>query len=447
MATNTLNNHSEKLEKDVIGAILLEKNAIIDVLDFLQPDHFYTVKNQIIYRACSEIYTSGNDINYNSVASKIGFENIVYLTECTQKVASASQISKWAKMVIDFFIKREIAKNAGEQIEMLKKGDDVLDIIENSENQLLKLKNIGQESDGINLVDAFDASLIENQQDNKFLNTGFLDLDTVLKVSRNDLVIIAARPSFGKTALALNIANTMNENGLIGLFFSLEMKAIKLVNRIISAKGEIPHDWFQRKMDAEELKRTSLIHLENNIKIYDKSGIKTGYIRAKAKEMQLKRGHIDFIFIDYIQLITPTDKGMIREQQVSQISRELKNIAMDFDCPVFALSQLSRKSELKDILNPELSHLRESGAIEQDADTVIFLVNHNKAKVFENPADGTPLPNGYCELHGKKQRSGNTFEHPLIFKGEFQKFVEFNNHNANSDDDFFNSDFDEKTPF
>ena len=330
---NLLNIHNEQLERDVIGALIIENNAILSVIDFFDPTHFYSAKNQIIYRAIIEIYTNGGSIDYNSICAKVGFENVTYLIECTKRVASSTELENWAKQTIDFFVKREIAKNAGKTIEMLKAGADIADIIEFSENNLFKLKNLGNETDGIRLNEAADRSLEENQAGIKFVKTGFLDIDEKLNISRNDLVILAARPSFGKTALALNLADSMNDAGLNGLFFSLEMKATKLVNRIISAKGNIPHDWFQRKMSNSEIKEVSKVELSDNLIIYDKSGIKTSYIRAKAKEMQIKTGGIDYIFIDYIQLITATDKNKPREQQVSQISRELKSIAMDLKRP------------------------------------------------------------------------------------------------------------------
>lgn len=454
------------LEKAVLGALLIQNDAVFNVISILKPESFYEPGHQEIYRSIINLATNHKPVDIITVAHElksrdqldiVGGE--IYLSELTDRVATASHLEFHARLVHQKYIQRELIKSAAEiQKRSYDDSEDVEELMNFAESEIFNLSegNIHSETVQINVVLDKAISAIEeaSKNKNKLLGvpSGFSKIDRITAGWQpSDLVIIAARPSMGKTAFVLSMARNMAvDHERPVAFFSLEMSSMQLVTRLISAESEIAGE----KIKVGDLQEFEWQQLERKIKsleaapvfIDDTPAISVFELRAKCR--RLVRNHkIQAIIIDYLQLMTTgTDMKGNREQEVSTISRSLKAIAKELNLPVIALSQLNRSVESRSgDKRPQLSDLRESGAIEQDADMVLF-IHRPEYYGITNDADGKSLHN-LAEIIIAKHRNGATGSKWLYFKKEYAKFTdipeddEYNNGDTKKYESKMNSDF------
>ncbi|MBN2348961.1 MAG: replicative DNA helicase [Bacteroidales bacterium] len=432
-----------EMEEAVLGAVMLEKDAIIEIIDILKPESFYKDEHQKIFGAIMDLSMNDKAIDILTVTEELRkrseLEEIggpLYITQLTGKVASAAHVEFHARIVAQKFIQRELIRVASEiQNRSFDESIDVNDLLDFSEAELFNIAqgNIKKETAKMNVLLKEAISQIEEaskREDNlSGVPSGYTKLDRLTGGwQKSDLVIVAARPSMGKTALVLSMArNIAVEHKRPLAIFSLEMSSIQLVNRLIVSETELPSDRIRNGKLAdyewEQLDYKIKNFEDAPIFIDDTPAISIFELRAKCR--RLKRQHdIELIIIDYLQLMTgtPDTKGN-REQEVSTISRSLKGIAKELDVPVIALSQLNRSVEVRSgSKRPQLSDLRESGAIEQDADMVIFIHRPEKYGFLEDE-EGNSLK-GIAEIILAKHRNGPIGDVHLRFRDEFAKFVE-----------------------
>jgi len=430
------------MEEAVLGAIMLEKEAVITILDILKPESFYREAHQKIFKAVSDLsarefpvdlYTVTEELRAHQLLDSVG--GPVYLTQLTAKVVSAANVDYHARIVAQKHIQRELIRVSTEiQTRSFDDTYDVTELLDYSENELFQIAegNIKREVSPINLVikDAIREIEEAGKREDALVGTpsGFTKLDRLTSGwQKAELVIIAARPSMGKTAFALSMARNMAiDHGKYVAIFSCEMSSIQLVNRLIVAETDIPGDKIKNgRLNEEEWKQ-----LDNRIKklvqapifIDDTPAISIFELRAKCR--RLKAQHkLDIVIVDYLQLMSGPENSGSREQEVSTISRSLKSIAKELNIPILALSQLNRSVEMRGgSKRPMLSDLRESGAIEQDADMVVFIHRQEKfgLQTFE---DGSSTK-GIAEIILAKNRNGPVDDVRLRFREEKAQFVD-----------------------
>ena len=400
------------LEEAVLGAIMLEKDAVLSVLDILKPEQ---LKKQ---HSLEEV---GGPL---------------YVTQLTSKVASAAHLEFHARIIQQKYIQRELIRVSSEiQRKSYDETIDVDDLLDQAESDLFEIAegNIKKETAKINVLVKQAIHQIEEaakREDNlSGVPSGYTKLDRLTSGwQRSDLIIVAARPSMGKTAFALSMArNIAVEHKRPIAIFSLEMSSIQLVTRLIVSETELPADRIRNgRLEEYEWKQLdykirSLV--EAPIFIDDTPAISIFELRAKCRRLRVQH-NIEMIIVDYLQLMTGTgDARGSREQEVSTISRSLKAIAKELDVPVIALSQLNRSVELRSgNKRPQLSDLRESGAIEQDADLVIFIHRPEKYDIYEDEQGRSLI--GIADIILAKHRNGPIGDIQLKFKDESAKFVE-----------------------
>jgi replicative DNA helicase len=432
-----------ELEEAVLGAVMLEKDAILEVIDILKPESFYREEHQKIFQAIIDLTSANKAIDLLTVTEELRkkkqLEEIggpVYIAQLTSRVASAAHVEFHARIVAQKHIQRELIRVSSEiQSRAFDESTDVDDLLDFSEAELFNIAqgNIKKESQKVNVL--IREAILQIEEASKRADSligipsGFTKLDRMTNGWQNsDLVIIAARPSMGKTAFVLTMARNMAvEHNRAVAIFSLEMASLQLVNRLIVAETELPSNRIRNgklaDFEWEQLDYKIKKLVDAPIFIDDTPAISIFELRAKAR--RLKRQHnMDILIIDYLQLMTgtPDTKGN-REQEVSTISRALKGIAKELDIPVIALSQLNRSVEIRSgTKRPQLSDLRESGAIEQDADMVIFIHRPEKYGLMEDE-NGNSL-RGLAEIILAKHRNGPIGDIFLKFKDEFAKFTE-----------------------
>lgn len=431
------------LEKAVLGALLIQTDAIFSIMDVLKPESFYEPGHQEIYRSILNLGTNHKPVDIITVAHElksrekldiIGGE--VYLSELTDRVGTASHLEFHSRLVHQKYIQRELIKAAAEiQRRSYDESEDVEELINFAESEIFNISegNIKSETVQINVILDKAMTAIEeaSKSKNKFIGvpSGFSAIDRFTAGWQpSDLIIIAARPSMGKTAFVLSMARNMAvDHERPVAVFSLEMSSLQLVNRLISAEVEIPGD----KIRTGDLKDFEWQQLETRVKsletapvfIDDTPAISIFELRAKCR--RLSRTHnIQAVIIDYLQLMTAgVDMKGNREQEVSTISRSLKAIAKELNIPILALSQLNRSVEARSgDKRPQLSDLRESGAIEQDADMVLF-IHRPEYYGITTDSEGNSLI-GMAEIIIAKHRNGATGSAMLKFKKEYAKFVD-----------------------
>jgi replicative DNA helicase len=432
-----------ELERAVLGALLIQTDAIFNIMDILKPASFYDPIHQMIYQSVLDLGTSHKPVDIMTVAHDlktkeqldiIGGE--VYLSELTDRLATASHLEFHARIVHQKYVQRELIKASAEiQKRSFDASEDVEELINFAESEIFKISegNIKSETQkiGIILNQAIEAIERAAKDKSQLLGTpsGFTKLDRITSGWQPaDLIFIAARPSMGKTAFVLSMARNMAVDYEKPIaIFSLEMASIQLVNRLISAEVEIRSE----KIRLGELKDYEWQQLESRVKnlenapmfIDDSPAISVFELRAKCRRLARTHG-ISAIIIDYLQLMTAgVDMKGNREQEVSTISRSLKAIAKELSVPVIALSQLNRSVESRSgDKRPQLSDLRESGAIEQDADMVLF-IHRPEYYGITTDSDGQSLLN-MAEIIIAKHRNGATGSVHLKFKKEFAKFMD-----------------------
>lgn len=430
------------MEEAVLGAIMLEKEAIITVIDILKPESFYKDVHQKIYAAIIslnlrelpvDLYTVTEELRSNDELDNIG--GPVYLTQLTSKVVSAAHVEFHAKIVAQKFIQRELIRVTSEiQGRAFDDSNDINELLDFSENELFQIAegNIKREVSPLNIVLKEAVHEIEeaSKREDALIGvpSGFTKLDRLTSGwQRSDLIIVAARPSMGKTAFALSMARNMAVDHKKSVaVFSLEMSAVQLVNRLIVAETELPSN----RIKNGRLKEDEWKQLESKIKtledasifIDDTPAISVFELRAKCRRLTAQH-KLDIAIVDYLQLMTGPREAGSREQEVSSISRSLKSISKELNVPIIALSQLNRSVEVRGgNKRPQLSDLRESGAIEQDADMVLFI--HRPEKYGFTTLDNDMPSKGIAEIILAKNRNGPVDDVLLRFREERAQFID-----------------------
>lgn len=421
--------HSDIAEQSVLGALLLDRDAVVDVVEFLHPEHFYQEKHQKIFEAIVDLYQAREPIDIISVTEHLKKKKAVtevggavYLSDLVNKVPTAAHAAHYGHLVKDDYTKRQLISAAAKISTMaFDDGGEVKQILDEAESTVFALSqaHLHQVFVPIKsiLAESFDRldELHKNPDGLRGVPSGFTDLDNILAGFQNsNLIILAARPGVGKTALALNVGlNAAFKHKMPVGFFSLEMSKEELMDRLLTSQAEIDA-WKLKtgRMDEDEFTRLSDAMgelYETPIYIDDTPGMSILEMRTKARRLQAEHG-LSMVIVDYLQLAHATRQLDNRVQEVSEISQGLKNLARELKVPVLALSQLSRQVESRGVKRPQLADLRESGAIEQDADVVMFLWRENDEDL-EN-----------MTLDIAKHRNGPVGSVKLRFRGDRVKF-------------------------
>ena len=431
-----------EFEEAVLGAMMIEKEAVNSVIDILSPESFYKPAHEKIYGAIKRLFEKTQPIDILTVVQELkqsGELDMVggafYVTQLPQRVASSANVEFHARIIVQKHIQRELIRISSETIKYAyEETSDVFDLLDVAEDNLYKIvsgnirKNYDKMSTLIkHAIDQIDAN--RNQKDHiSGVPSGFTALDRFTSGwQKSDLIILAARPGMGKTSMVLSLArNAAVDFAKPVAVFSLEMSSIQLVNRLIASESEIDSE----KIKKGTLKDHELQQLHSKISkladaplfIDDTPALTIFELRAKARRLKSQH-NISMIIIDYLQLMQGgADKGN-REQEISTISRSLKSLAKELEIPVIALSQLSRAVETRGSdKRPQLSDLRESGAIEQDADMVIFIYRPEYYNLTQD-ADGNSTQ-GLAEIIVAKHRNGDTGKVDLRFIGKLAKFTD-----------------------
>lgn len=436
MAENTnILPHDLLAEQAVIGSIFIDPGKILIASEYLTPDSFYKLSHSIVFKIMEDLSDKGEPIDPVSVKSALDsigqFDQIggmAFLASLINAVPTSAHIEHYAKVVAEKAKARQVINDLNQTISNVYDGkSDLNEILSQTEQNLSTIANnqITGFRPIIDVIDSTQSIIDERSQQTGDVTgtpTGFTDFDNITTgLHKDNLIILAARPAMGKTALALNIAqNVAIRSGQPVAIFSLEMGAESLVERMLSAEGLIPSYHIRTGNLTESEWRRMILAQEQlakgNIFIDDTAGIMISEIRSRAKRLSQETGGLGLIVIDYLQLITGRGREN-RQQEVSEISRQLKILAKELKVPVIALSQLSRGVEQRNDKRPVLSDLRESGSIEQDADIVAFLYReayYNREEQEE--------PDNVTELILEKNRHGSLGTVRLFFHKEYVKF-------------------------
>ena len=431
-----------EVEEAVLGALMLERDAYITVAAILKSESFYKEEHQKIFKVIQHLVTNEKPVDLLMVTQELkNREELdevggpIYITQLTSRVASAAHIEFHARIIAQKYIQRELIRISSEiQVKSYDDSMELDDLIDYAESSLFKVTegNISKESQPIKplLREAIER-IEENAKKPDGLSgiaSGFSKLDKITSGWQNtDLMIIASRPAMGKTAFALTMARNMAVLKQVPVaVFSLEMSSLQLVNRLIAAETELGSEKIKSGKLEEwewELFNRRIKNLENApLYIDDTPALSVFEFRAKCRRLKMQYD-IGIVIVDYLQLMTAgTDVRGNREQEVSTISRNLKAIAKEINVPIIALSQLNRSVESRDGKRPQLSDLRESGAIEQDADMVMFIHRPEYYGITQD-ADGNSLI-GVAEIIIAKHRNGSVGDVQLAFKASLAKFTD-----------------------
>ena len=428
--------HSVEAEQSVLGSILLDKDAMISVSETLIPEDFYKEAHRVIYECMLKLYNNQSEIDLITLADELRDQGylddiggIAYITSLSTIVPTTSNIKYYINIVKEKSISRQLISAANDIINLgYDSSTKVEDVLENAEKKIFDISQERSTNDfqPINQVLTETLSMLEKLYEEKSdvtgLTTGFRDLNKKINgLQRSDLLLIAARPAMGKTAFALNLVQNAALKGDASVaVFSLEMSKEQLVQRMVAAQSSVElkkiktgtlaaNDW-PRITDGMAVLSGAKIHID------DTPGIKISELRSKCRKLKIEKG-LDLVLIDYLQLMEGEGHNESRQQEIAKISRSLKILAKELDCPVVALSQLSRAPEQRADHRPMLSDLRESGSIEQDADIVMFLYRDE----YYNP--DTERKN-IGEVIVAKNRHGETGTVELVWFGEIQKFAD-----------------------
>ena len=389
-------------EISTLGALMLDSNAVIRVTDILKPEDFYRPPHQTIYSIIIDLFERHQPIDVLSVSSRLkekGFlEEIggtAYLTDLVNAVPTSSNVAHYAEIVRKKKILRDLIAASSEIAELgYKEGEEVEELLDSVERKVFAISQGSLKQKFLPLKDALEEAweridnLHKNKDQLRGIPTGFKDLDNILAgFQRSDLIIIAARPSFGKTAFALDIArHAAVKNKIPTGIFSLEMSTQQLVDRFIAAEARV--DLWKLRTGRLSENSDDFLRIQGALGklseaplfIDDEASNNVLQMRAMARRLQAEHGQLGLVIIDYLQLMQPKTSSENMVQQITEISRSLKGLARELNVPVVAISQLSRAVEQRHPPIPRLSDLRESGSIEQDADVVIFLYREDRYK-------------------------------------------------------------------
>ncbi|MEN9373169.1 MAG: hypothetical protein RIR79_721 [Pseudomonadota bacterium] len=444
--------HSLEAESSVLGGLLLDNEAFDRLSDLLVANDFYRLEHQLIYAAINTLIAQGKPADVITVhdhlqgqgnSEKVG--GIAYVNDLAQYVPSATNIRRYAEIVRDRSLLRRLVTTSDEIADTAfnPKGRAASDIVDEAEQKIFKIGEQGKRNQqGFQSMDALVASLLtrveemaDNPNDVTGVPTGFYDLDRMTSgLQAGDLIVLAARPSMGKTALALNIAEHVAlQEGLPVAVFSMEMGAAQLAVRMVGSIGRINQshlrtgrltdDEWPKLVETIEKLRTISLHIDES------AGLTTGEIRSNSRRLARQYGgKLGLIVVDYLQLMAgSTREGDNRATELGEMSRGLKMLARELQCPVIALSQLNRGVEQRTDKRPMMSDLRESGAIEQDADIILFIY---RDEYYTKEACKEP---GVAEIIIAKQRNGPTGVVKLAFLSSITKFESLA---SSSSDDF-----------
>ncbi len=449
-------------EKAVLGAILMDKHAIPPAIELLQPDYFYSKSNERIFAAILALYSKNTEVDVITVREELRrsgqLENVggsVYLNELVSSIVSSANIEAHAQIVAEKYMLRSLIATMSQNIQKCYDNrEDAFGLIDEVERDIFKVSEARLKKSVIPLQQALVKTMevLERIHGSKGgvtgVPTGFTDLDSITGgFQKSDLLIIAARPSVGKTAFALSIArNAAVKFGVPTAVYSLEMSQQQLLIRLLAAEARV---------DAHALRTGTLpedkwayistrIHRLAPAPIFIDDTPALSILELRARSRRLKTEHdIGLIMVDYLQLMQGPPKAENREREISMISRSLKVLAKELDIPVIALSQLRRSVEERGDKRPILSDLRESGALEQDADVVIF-IHRPELYGIESYPDGSPTA-GVAEVMISKQRNGPTGEIKLAFVKEYARFEDLSRYPTERSEPSPESD--DKVPF
>ncbi|MEN2992805.1 MAG: replicative DNA helicase [Bacteroidia bacterium] len=437
-----------EVERALLGALLIEKDAIAKVVDLLHAEAFYDPRHQKIYAAIRSLFDQGLPVDLISATEALRRQGHLkeigpyYLAELTLGVASSANAETYARIIVEKYLLRQLISLAGELTEKaFQEETDAFELLDAAENRLYELSqhHLRRSVQPAQRVLQETLMVLERlRQKNQPLTgvpSGFPELDRMTAGwQKSDLIILAARPSMGKTAFALNLARNAAFAGYPVVIFSLEMSALQLMYRFISLEVEIsseklrtgqisPEIWLALPQKLERLARAPLyIDDTPSITIYD--------LRAKCRRLKAEKD-IQLVILDYLQLMGTTQRSANREQEVAAISRSLKALARELEIPVIALSQLSRAVEARGgDRRPQLSDLRESGSLEQDADAVLFLYRPEYYGILQDEEGNSTQ--GITEVLLSKQRNGPIGKVRLHFLSEYMRFYSVENMAASS---------------
>ena len=428
--------HSVESEQSILGSILLDKDAIITVSETIRPSDFYKEAHKIIYECMLKLSNKNEPIDLITLTEELKKQGhlddvggISYITSLSTIVPTTSNVKYYADIVKEKSVLRQLIKASNDIINLgYENSVKVEEVLERAEKRIFDISQEKASDDfkSINevLVDAYDMieKLYTNKSDVTGITTGFKDLNKKINgLQRTDLILIAARPAMGKTAFSLNLVQNAALKGDASVaVFSLEMSKDQLVQRMLAAQSHVElkkiktgtldeNDW-PRIIDAMAVLSNASIHID------DTPVLKISELRSKCRKLKIEKG-LDLILIDYLQLMEGEGNNESRQQEIAKISRSLKIIAKELNCPVVALSQLSRAPEQRADHRPMLSDLRESGSIEQDADIVMFLY---RDEYYHPDSESKNIG----EVLIAKNRHGETGSVELVWLGEVQKFAD-----------------------
>lgn len=436
MASAKIPPHSEEAEQSVLGAILIDKNAIVEVAGFLRPIHFYEDKNGLVFDAMISLYEERRPIDLLTLTEKLKslkkYKDVGgagYLTELTGVVPTSANVEHYGKIVRELHAKRELIGAGGAITEAaFDSGKTLQSVLDEAESKIFSISQENLARNFVSMKDVLAGSFDRLDEIQRLgggmrgVPTGYKDLDNVLAgMQASNLLVLAARPGVGKTAFTLNVGLhvAVKEKMPVG-FFSLEMSCEELGDRLLVMEAGI--DSWRLKTgkladeDFDKLQEAMGVLADAPIYIDDTPGLSIMEMRTKARRLQMERG-LKLVIVDYLQLMDSGRRFDNRVQEVSIISQSLKNLARELRVPVIAVSQLSRAVEQRGSKKPQLADLRESGSIEQDADVVMFLYRAEEAQDMA-PSDKMPI-----KLAIEKHRNGQAgVEIDFMFYGAKQQF-------------------------
>ncbi|KRL96778.1 replicative DNA helicase [Liquorilactobacillus satsumensis] len=446
--TDRLPPQNIEAEQAVLGAIFLRSDALVEAMVYLQPDDFYRRAHQIIFQAMIElnnqdeiidVVTVNNYLKANQQVDDVG--GVGYIAELAAAVPTAANVVYYAKIVEEKALMRRLIATATNIVtQTYTQDDDVTTLLDDAERQIMDVSERRNRSGFKPIKDVLNSAiedidrLYQQNEDITGLATGYHELDKMTAgLQPDNLIILAARPAVGKTAFALNIAqNVGTKTDKTVAIFSLEMSAESLVNRMLCAEGSINANHLRTGQLNDEEWKNLIVAMgslsQAAVFIDDTPGIKMAEIRAKCRRLAKEQGNLGLVVVDYLQLIEGSNKES-RQQEVSEISRQLKKLAKELSVPIIALSQLSRGVEQRQDKRPVLSDIRESGSIEQDADIVAFLYRDDYYERSEGDQDDESTQQddetqdvGEVEVIIEKNRSGPRGTVKLLFVKSYNKF-------------------------
>lgn len=429
--------HSMEAEQSVIGAMLLDQEAIVTASEILMPEDFYNTQFKTLYHAMISLYQEGKPADLVTLQNKLREQEIPeelcsveFISNVISSVPTSANIKYYAEIVKDKAVLRRLIR-VTESIsnDCYQDTENLDDLLDNTEKQIFDVVQNRSTSDFVPIKQVALETLESIQNAAKTvgsvtgISTGFYDLDArTAGLQKSDLILIAARPSMGKTAFVLNIAETVAiKNNISTAIFSLEMSRVQLAKRLISMNSKVDSQHMRVGNLADDewgkITESTILLGESPLIIDDTPGISIAQLRSKCRKLKIEND-LQLVIIDYLQLMSGSGgrKNESRQQEISDISRSLKALAREIDCPVIALSQLSRAVESREDKRPMLSDLRESGAIEQDADVVMFI--YRDEYYHKDSQD-----KGVTEIIIGKQRNGPTCTVRLKWLAEYTKFA------------------------